>query len=166
LLPAGLAAGGATVTITNANVAVFTEGIRIASVAPGLFAANANGQGVAAAVVLRIKADGVQSYEPVARFDASLSRFISVPIDLGAESDQLFLLLYGTGIRGRSSLASVGVIIGGVAAQVDYAGAQGDFVGLDQVNVRLSRGLIGRSEVDLALIADNVTSNTVRINIK
>ncbi len=166
LLPAGLAAGGASVVITNANVAVFTEGIRIAGVAPGLFAANANGQGIAAAVILRIKADGAQSYETVARFDSSVGRFVPLPIDLGAESDQLFLLLYGTGIRGRSSLATVGVMIGGVAAQVDYAGAQGDFVGLDQVNIRLPRTLSGRGEIDLVLTADNVTSNSVKINIK
>ncbi|MFN0107664.1 MAG: SMP-30/gluconolactonase/LRE family protein [Blastocatellia bacterium] len=166
LLPAGLAAGGATVTVTNAGVAVFTEGIRIASAAPGLFSANSSGQGVAAAVVLRIKSDNSQSYEPVSRFDSATGRFVSVPIDLGAATDQVFLLAYGTGIRGRSALSAVTVTIGGTAVPVDYAGQQGDFVGLDQLNIRLLPNLAGRGEVDLTLTMDSVVSNIVRINIK
>lgn len=166
LLPAGLAAGGATVTLTNSGTAVFTEGIRIANVAPGLFSANASGQGVAAAVVLRVKNDGSQIYEPVSRFDSATGRFVSIPIDLSVASDQVFLLAYGSGIRGRSALTAVNVTIGGTSVPVDYAGAQGDFAGLDQVNIRLTQNLAGRGEVDLVLTADNTPSNTVRINIK
>nr|MDQ3011815.1 hypothetical protein [Acidobacteriota bacterium] len=166
LIAAGTPTGAATVTITSGDGSVFTEGLRIASVAPGLFAANANGQGVAAAVALRIKADGGQSYEPVARFDAASSRFVSLPIDLGVETDQVFLLLYGTGIRGRTTLSAVSVMIGGVEAVVDYAGAQGDFAGLDQINVRLPRSLAGRGEVDVVLTADGRAANVVRISIK
>lgn len=40
-------------------------------VAPALFTADASGRGLAAALVLRIKADNSQSFEPVARFDAT-----------------------------------------------------------------------------------------------
>ena len=166
LIPQGTAIGAATATITSGNGSVFTEGLRIASVSPGLFSANANGLGVAAAVVLRVKADGSQIYEPVARFDSAANRFVSVPIDLSVTTDQIFLLAYGTGIRGRSALSAVGVTIGGAAVPVDYAGLQGDFVGLDQVNIRLQQRLAGRGEVDLVLTADSTTSNTVRINIK
>lgn len=57
--------------------------IRIDPVAPGLFTANANGQGVAAAVALRVKADGTQIFEPVAQWDETQNRFVSLPIDLG-----------------------------------------------------------------------------------
>jgi uncharacterized protein (TIGR03437 family) len=39
-------------------------------------------------------------------------------------------------------------------------------VGLDQANVRLPRNLIGRGEVDVALVVDGKTANTVRIGIK
>lgn len=60
LISSGTAAGTATATITTGNGSVFTEGFRIANVAPALFGANPNGQGVAAAVVLRIKADKVR----------------------------------------------------------------------------------------------------------
>lgn len=166
LIPLGTAAGAATATITTGNGSVFTEGFRIANVAPALFGANSNGQGVAAAVVLRIKADNSQNHEPVARFDSATGRFVSVLIDLGAATNQVFLLVYGTGICRRSTLLAVTVTIGGTAIPVDYAGLQGDFVGLDQVNIRLLPSLAGRGEVDMALTADNLISNTLRINIK
>lgn len=166
LLPSGLAPGAATVTVTNSGVAVFTEGIKIANVAPGLFSANSNGQGVAAANILRVKADGSSAYEPVAVFDSATGKFVSVPIDLGVASDQVFLLAYGSGIRGRSALSALTVMIGGTSVTVDYAGPQGDFVGLDQLNIRLPQSLAGRGEVDLAVTADGATSNTVRIRFK
>jgi len=40
------------------------------------------------------------------------------------------------------------------------------FVGLDQVNVRLSRALAGRGEVDVSLSVDGRITNTVRINVR
>ncbi|MGH9831526.1 MAG: hypothetical protein ACRD9Y_00840, partial [Blastocatellia bacterium] len=140
--------------------------IQVAAVAPGLFTANATGQGVAAAVALRIKADGTQAFEPVAEFDAALNRFVARPIDLGPESDQVFLILFGTGIRNRSALAAVTATIGGAAAEVQFAGSQGGFVGLDQVNLRLARALIRRGEVDVALSVEGKAGNVVEINIK
>jgi uncharacterized protein (TIGR03437 family) len=131
-----------------------------------LFAANANGQGVAAAVALRVRANGAQTYEPVARFDAAQNRFVPTPIELGPETDQVFLVLFSTGIRFRSSLSAVATSIGGLDAQVTYAGAQGDGVGLDQVNVRISRSLSGRGEVGVVMIADSRPANEVRVNVR
>jgi uncharacterized protein (TIGR03437 family) len=163
-IPPGAISGAATITVTSGDGAISNGTIQIAPVAPGLFAANANGQGVAAAVVLRVKADGAQSFEPVARFDPAQNRFVAVPIDLGAESDQVFLLLNGAGIRFRSSLSAVTARIGGTDAQVTFAGAQGQFVGLDQVNVRLPRSLIGRGNVDVTLIVDGQMANVVGVN--
>ncbi|MCI0391728.1 MAG: hypothetical protein MOB07_23540, partial [Acidobacteria bacterium] len=153
-IPAGTANGAATITITSGDGSVSTGTTLISTVAPGLFTANASGQGVAAALALRIKADGSQSYEPVAQFDSAQSRFVAAPIDLGAEGDQVFLILFATGVRYRSALSAVTARIGGVDAQVIFAGAQGGFVGLDQVNVRLPRSLIGRGLVDVALTVD------------
>jgi uncharacterized protein (TIGR03437 family) len=165
-MPPGTAPGMATVTITNRYGEVSAGTVQIAAVAPGLFAANANGQGVAAALVLRVKADGTQQFEPVSRFDAAQNRFVPTPIDLGPASDQVFLILFGTGARFRSSLSSVSARIGGVEAPVLFVGAQGDFVGLDQINLQLPRSLIGRGEVEIRLIADGQSANAVTINIK
>ncbi|MBI3684220.1 MAG: prolyl oligopeptidase family serine peptidase [Acidobacteria bacterium] len=165
-MPLGTAAGTATIAVTGGDGTVSTGTAQVAVVAPGLFAANANGQGVPAAAVLRVRADGSQSSEPVAQFDAAQNRFVAVPIDLGPESDQVFLILFATGIRYRSSLSAVGAQIGGVDAPVLFAGAQGSFVGLDQVNVRLPRSLLGRGAVDVRLFVDGQPSNTVQISIR
>jgi len=165
-MPPGTANGAATITVTSGDGSVSTGVSQITSVAPGVFAANASGQGVAAAIALRIKADGSQSYEPVAQFDPAQNKFVAVPIDLGPETDQVFLLLFGTGIRSRSSLSAVIARIGGADAQVTFAGAQEGFVGLDQVNARLSRSLIGRGEVDVVLAVDGQAANTARVSIR
>jgi uncharacterized protein (TIGR03437 family) len=165
-LPPGTANGAAIVTVTNGNGSVSLGTTEIAQVAPGLFAANANGQGVAVAVALRVRGDGSQSFEPVARFDAMLNRFVSVPIELGAESDRVFLILFATGLRFRSALTAVSARLGGADAEVSFAGAQGDLIGLDQVNLRLPRSLAGRGEIDVALSVDGKTANTLRINVR
>ena len=71
LVPAGTAQGAATVTVTSGDGSVSVGTVTIAPVAPALFTANANGQGVPAAVILRIGTNGAQGFEPVARFDAA-----------------------------------------------------------------------------------------------
>ena len=121
---------------------------------------------MAAAVALCIRADGTQATEPVAQFDASRNQFVLRPIDLGSESEQVYLVLFGTGIRGRSALAGVTVQLGGVNAPVQFAGAQGNIVGLDQVNALIPRSLAGRGEVDLVLTVDGISANLVRVSIK
>jgi len=50
-----------------------------------------------------------------------------------------------------------------VMADVLTAGAQGDFAGLDQINLSIPRSLAGRGEVDLELTVDGVRANTVRL---
>ncbi|MGI8741598.1 MAG: hypothetical protein ACR2NN_03305 [Bryobacteraceae bacterium] len=77
-----------------------------------------------------------------------------------------YLSLYGTGIRNRSSLANVSVTIQGTSAPVLFAGAQGGYVGLDQVNVTVPLSLRGSGETDLVLTVDGQTANTVRVNIQ
>jgi len=89
------------------------------------------------------------------------------PIDLGEEGDQVVLVLFGTGIRGRTSLAGVRLTVGGVSVPVAYAGEQPDFVGLDQVNTAaLPRSLRGRGLVDVILTVDGKAPNTVTVVIR
>jgi uncharacterized protein (TIGR03437 family) len=166
LIPADVAIGDVTVMVINGTTIAGSEVIHIANVTPGIFSANANGQGVPAAVVLRVKADGAQSYEPLSRFDAATGQVVPVPIDLGGENDQVFLVLFATGVRYRSSLSTVTITVGGINVPALFAGPQGDFSGLDQVNLRLPRTLIGRGDVDVVLTVDGQVSNTVRINVK
>lgn len=165
-VPAGSSLGQAAVTVTNAQGRAATGTISVTNVMPGLFTADASGKGPVVGYVQRTKANGAQTNEAMTRFDAAQSKFVTIPIDLGPTTDQVFLVLFGTGLRYRSALSAVSANIGGTDTTVTFAGAQGFFVGLDQVNIRLPRTLLGRGEIDLFLKVDNKTSNTVKINVK
>jgi uncharacterized protein (TIGR03437 family) len=79
--------------------------------------------------------DGVQTVQPL-EVPISAGQPGSAAIDMAPDTDQVYLVLFGTGIRYRSSLSNVTVDIGGALASVEYADAQGTFSGVDQVNVR------------------------------
>ncbi len=165
-MPPGTASGAATVTATSGDGSVSAGAAQIASVAPGLFTANANGQGVAAAVALRIRADGAQSFEQIARFDPAQNRFVAVPLDLGPEGEQVFLILFGTGLRFRSGLSAVAISLGGVDAPPLFADASPGFIGLDQINLGVPRSLAGRGEIEMRLLVDGKVANPVRISVR
>ncbi|MFN0084935.1 MAG: SBBP repeat-containing protein [Blastocatellia bacterium] len=165
-IPPGSMTGAATVTVTSGDGTVSIGTINLAPVAPALFSASATGQGIAAAIALRVKADGTQVFEPVGQFDAQQNRFVPIPIDLGPANEQVFLIAYGTGLRGRSNLSAVNVRMGGTDCEVLYLGSQGGFVGLDQGNIRIPRSLIGRGEIDVVTTVDSKSANTVRVSIR
>ncbi|MEN6534378.1 MAG: hypothetical protein ABFD89_11990 [Bryobacteraceae bacterium] len=166
LVPSDTQNGPATVTVTSWGQTVASGPIQVETVAPGLFAANANGRGVAAALVDIRHADGSSSIQAVFDCGSIDGSCVNAPINLGAETDQVFLSLFGTGIRYRTALSAVQVEIGGVSVDVLYADSQGYFVGLDQVNVSLPRSLVGRGDVDIVLTVDGVRSNKVTMSIQ
>lgn len=166
IVPSGTAAGTATFTIVNGNTSTLTAASLIKGVAPTLFSMNGNGSGVAAATAIRIQVPNPGLQSPVAVFQCDSSGgCVSTPIDLGVDTP-VYLSLYGTGIRNRSSLSNVTVTINGMNAAVLYAGPQPQFPGLDQVNVALPLSLRGSGEVNVVLTVDGQTANTVTINIK
>jgi len=166
-LPAGMPSGTATLTV-QVNGAPLAQGtLPIRTVAPGLFSANASGQGVAAALALRLRPDGTQTFEQVARFDAAQNRFVAVPLELGPAGEPMYLLLFGTGLRARSSsAAAVTATLGDVPAPVEYAGPQGELAGLDQINLQVPRALAGRGEVQLTLQVEGQAANPVTLSFR
>jgi uncharacterized protein (TIGR03437 family) len=166
VVPNGTANGMATARVVLFGQTISQGTFTIVSVQPAIFTANANGRGVAAAQAFRVRGDGSSGYEDIIRFDPGSSTFVPIPIDLGPETDQVFLVLYGTAFRNRTSLAAVTAQIGGANAQVLDALAHPDYVGLDQANIRINRALAGRGNVDVILTVDSVTANTVQINVK
>lgn len=114
-----------------------------------------------------MKADGAQIFEPVAQWDATQNRFVSLPIDLGPAGEQVFLIVFGTGLRYRSALSAVTASLGGTGLTALYAGAQGEFAGLDQINLGpIPRSLAGRGEMDVILTAEEQPSNAVGITVQ
>ncbi|MGD0437707.1 MAG: hypothetical protein ABSB86_14690 [Bryobacteraceae bacterium] len=82
--------------------------------------------------------------------------------------DQPALVLYGTGIRGRSSLANVTVTIGTVTLPVQYAGPcdPAQFVAFDQVNVALPQSLAGAGQVTVTLTVDGAAAPPVTLDFE
>ena len=140
--------------------------VRSDTYAPAIFSANANGQGVAAAIVLRVRADGSQSFEPVAVFDSAQNRFVPRPIDVSPPGEDVYLILFGTGFRKVEYLREAVVRIGGLPIEPLYAGAQGSLAGLDQINLPLPRSLAGRGEVEITVSIVGRPANPVRIQIR
>ncbi len=170
LVPNGVPEGPALLRVA-VDGAFFADGlITVGAIAPALFSANADGQGVASGVVVRVKSDGAQIFEPLVRFDQAQNRFVPVPIDFGPDmgnaSDQIFLVLFGSGIRGRSAQEAVKVRIGDVELSVEFAGPHPDFVGLDQINALLPRSLQGRGDTPVICVADGLSTNTVSVTFK
>lgn len=165
-IPPGVAGGTATVIVRSGDERFAIAQIEVMNVSPGLFAANSSGTGVAAADALRVRG-AAQTFEPVAVFDPGQGSFVPQPINLGPEGDQIFLILYGTGLRFLPQGAPVAATIGGTPVPVTFAGAAGGFIGLDQVNIGpLPRSLAGSGVVNVMLTADGRTANTLQVAIQ
>lgn len=150
-MPALSATGRAAITVLRGSSPAASGTIQLAAAAPAVFTANGAGYGPAAAQVIRLKADGSITYESAA-----------APIDFGPDSDRLFLALYATGVR----CTAVSLSFGGLYVPVQSAGAQGQFPGLDQINVGLPRSLAGQGETAVALTCDGVRANGVTVTFR
>ena len=159
LVPAGTALGWAGIEVVRGSQVVARDGILITSVSPGIYTANGSGSGVPLAFTLRFPSAGPVTQEFV--FDANAA---AIPIDLGPATDQVFLILYGTGLRGAAgATAEIGGIQVGVAGPV----ALDQFAGLDQANLGpLPRSLIGRGQVEVKFMVDGKPANAVLVNIQ
>jgi len=169
--------GPATITVSSGDGTRTIGTVLVAPVAPGLFTANASGQGAASALAVcagvcagwpNLQADG--QYYQDAFTCAGSAGCTPQPLSIGA-SDTVVLELFGTGFRHLSSPAALAVQIKGQTVPYQYAGAQGD-LGLDQINVQLPYSLAGSGQVNLILSVQDtvnnvtVTSNTVALNIQ
>lgn len=160
--------GTATVTVYLENNVVAVGELLVGQLSPALFTQNATGDGVPAAYALRYR-NGIGLPLPMLNYDLALAKWVPVPIDLGQDGDTVYLVLFGTGIRNRSALGAVSVTIGGRNVPVLYAGPQGAFVGLDQLNVEIPPSLAGAGLVNLQLTVDGRVANpakTIQLNIK
>ena len=172
-VPPATATGWAYVTVKNGAGVSSSATTRIVPAAFSIFTANSNGTGVPAAYLQRGKADGSQQIEIVGQYNAALNNWVTTPIDLGPASDQVYLVLFGTGVRGwDGSVAPVVCYFGTdttsyIPALPAYAGIQPNFVGVDQINVLLPRSLAGKGEINLYVTANGgSTSNIVKLNIR
>jgi uncharacterized repeat protein (TIGR01451 family) len=154
LVPAGTATGLARVAVTLPDGTTVNALINVARSAAGVFTASMNGQGVYAGQVIYAHPDGSQT----------IANSAANPINLATPTDQVYLVLYGTGLR---NAASVTAALNGVSVPVTYFGAQGSFAGLDQINLGpLPANLPVSGQVNLAITVDGQAANTVTANFQ
>jgi len=160
-IPPGLAFGGATVTITSGDGTQSAASVQMASVAPGIFELNSGG--LAAAYVILYHANNTQTVEPV--YTHSAGAVVAIPVSLGSSTDKPYLFIFGTGLQDAGT-AGVTVTVGGIGVPVSYAGPQGGFVGLDQVNAQLPASLAGKGNVTIQVTASGIAANAVNITFQ
>jgi uncharacterized protein (TIGR03437 family) len=158
--------GPVLVNVLLAGRLVASGYVQVSATAPSLFSANGNGVGVAAGEGLLSSGSGSFGV-PMATYDFRQSQWLVTPIKFGQANDMLFLTLYGTGIRGRRSVSQVRATVGGLSVPVTYAGPQGFFSGLDQINIGpLPASLAGKGLADIQVTVAGQSSNPVQVYVE
>jgi uncharacterized protein (TIGR03437 family) len=166
-VPAAVAAGRAALTLRKSNGSMLSGDLLVDAVGPGMFSANATGEGVGLIAAVRVDAAGAQTTAPAFAYDAAQQKSVAAPISLGAETDKVYLVVYATGIRGVQSLSDISAQVGDVDIPVLHAGSQGEFIGIDQVNLGpLPRSLAGKGVVEVELTVARRRANRVTVTIQ
>lgn len=164
VIPPGVALGPAEVVVTN-GATVARGRITVEAVAPALFTANQSGAGPPP-VVLTTLIGPFSRTDGLALCGAGAEACESLSITLGDAESEAYLALFGTGMRGHAGLHEVSATIGGEHVPVFFAGAQGQYAGLDQVNLGpIPRTLAGRGEVEIVITIAGKQSNPVTVTI-
>ncbi len=135
---------GDTVDFTINNNGVQSAGkAKIVSAAPGVFSATGDGKGKSTAQCGQVSPDG-------------LSFLITAPpCSVGNESQFNLLIIYGTGWRNTAGLQ---VKIGDVTLTPQFSGAQTEFLGLDQINVSLTKELAAKMDQEITVTVISTTN--------
>jgi uncharacterized protein (TIGR03437 family) len=159
-VPAALEPGPATIIVSNPAGFYAVGSAQIALSAPGIFTLNSSGTGDAVALAT---VDGITYQGP--------------PFDVLVNGRPNILVLFATGVR-RAQAAnpddidgvaeSVTVTIDGKPARTLYAGAQGQFINVDQLNIEMPASLAGGAErrVEVVVSVNGVTANLTTIRIR
>lgn len=159
IAPPNLDAGAATIIVSNPSGSYAMGTSQVTTVAPAIFTADTTGRGDAAALAT---IDGVNYVPP--------------PFDVTVNGRPNILVLFGTGIRNAAATnpnddngvaEATRVTIDGIDAKVLYAGAQGQYVGLDQINVEFPPTLAGGGRrVEVVVTVNGSAANRVTILLK
>ena len=160
VMPASTAKGAATVTVTGFSGSQSAQ-VTIADAAPGLFTANQNGRGAPTGQIVLVHADGSHTVENLATLSGTT--YVATAIKLASATDQIFLQLYETGIRHASKVTGT---ISGTPVTVLYAGQQGTYPGLDQVNLQLPKTLQASGALNVVITAGTQAANGVMVLIQ
>lgn len=162
LLPDSFPLGPATLTLYRDGVQRNSASVTIAEVSPSLFTANSDGLGAPAGHYARIQGE-TQVFENLFECPSGAGSCTPNPLQPREPGEnEFFMVLFGTGIRYRTTQAQA--FINGAEAEVTYSGPQPEFLGLDQVNIRIPRELIGTGVQDVQLRVSGRDANPVSVH--
>ncbi len=164
VIPAATGTGAVTMLLTRGAALVASASVRIGTVSPGLFTANNSGDGAPAGFAVLVARDGSQKMDNLFEQFTGSSRYEPKPFDLGNTAEDVYVSLFGTGLRG-APVSRVRAVMGGLQIPVQASQAHSTFEGLDQVNLGpLPRDLAGRlGQYDLDLTVDGLPANKVTL---
>lgn len=160
LMPADAPEGPAELELLHGGEEVGAIAISVAAVAPSLFSANSNGEGAPAGYATAVAEDGTQTHGNLFTCPEG-SPCEPAEVDYGEPGTEVFLVLFGTGFRGLADLPEVR--LGGVSAEVIYAGPQGFFEGLDQINIHVPEAVRGLGVLNVEIVHGGVAANTLQV---
>jgi uncharacterized protein (TIGR03437 family) len=148
VLPEGTLPGTANLNIM-VGAASWRGTIDVKSYAPRVLEVSPK---ITAAYVVRVR-DGVQTVEPTFRVTDD-GKFEAIPIDLGPVGDSVYLCVFGTGWRARNPGYDLFLEYSRgdgsyLSVPATYAGAQGEYAGMDQADFLLPRSLAGSGNLYL-----------------
>lgn len=156
-VPESTATGEARIEVVVGDKVSPAFTMTVHDVAPGLFTAKSDGKGAAV---------GLQTFDGVQHAGLTNADGSTRAVDAGTLERPSYLVLFGTGWRNALSKGDARVTIAGYDAPVEYAGQQGYYVGLDQLNVRVPYVLRGAGEVDLVLTVSGIEANRVKVRLQ
>jgi uncharacterized protein (TIGR03437 family) len=135
--------------------------VLITNVSPGIFTLKGDGTGVPLATIVANLDDGTTV--SLAPYQCSNTGCSPAGVPLPANATDLYIVLYGTPIRNYRYVAAS---LGALKPEVVYAGAQGQFPGLDQINLHLKAPVNLSGTQLLQLQVDGVSSNAVSVQFQ
>jgi uncharacterized protein (TIGR03437 family) len=162
-LPGNLPAGPATISVIRGGATALQDRIQVIGAAPTLFVQTVENIARPLGDIVWTGASGLQQRAPLLSADAS-GRWTVGRLRFSQAAGAITLVLYGTGLNSANAAAAARV--SDVEASVRYAGAQGQFAGLDQYNIEIPRSLAGRGDVTLSISINGMPATAVRLSIE
>jgi uncharacterized protein (TIGR03437 family) len=151
VVPFGIAPGTATVQVSNSGGMSPSIVLNVVPASPGIFLANGNGDFLSSSLTLITAASPAHPGDTITGFAAGLG--ITNPTIADGTSPGVSPLYPTAG--------TVGVTVGGVPAQVAFAGLAPGQVGFYQVGFTVPAGLLGDQPV--VFTVDGVSSNSANL---
>lgn len=161
LVPEGLPYGQGILRLRRQGIETSQFDVSVQPIAPAIFTANSNGSGSPAGHAVRAR--GAEQVK-LGLFSCGQTSGSCQPttIEWGGEDEDVVLVLFGTGFRNLTAERPAATV-DGILLDVAYAGPQGDFLGLDQINIRLPRRLRGTGQLNLVLTHAGMVANSITL---